>query len=108
MNITTQNHETYTEVLIEGRLDTNTAQEVQDALTKQIEEGNENLLLNLKDLNYISSAGLRVFLVGAKMLEPKGKKINFCNMQDFIKEVFDIAGFSILFNFYNSPDEFQV
>ena len=109
MNITTENFDNYTEIKLDGRLDTNTAPKLEKALMALLDEGKEDLLINFTDLNYISSSGLRVLLVAAKSLDTKAKdkKLNFCSLQDFIKEVFDIAGFSVLFNFFNTPEEFK-
>lgn len=108
MKITVEKIENYTEFIIEGRLDANTSQELEDVLTKEINDGEKNVLINFKGIDYISSSGLRVFLIAAKMLESKSKKLNFCSMQDYIKEVFDIAGFSILFNFYDSKEAVKI
>jgi len=51
-----------------------------------------------KELKCISSSGLRVLLVAAKKLSTTGKKLTISAMQDHIKEVFDISGFTELFN----------
>ena len=82
------------ETLIEivGRLDTNTA----PALDKTINEdipANQNLVLDLKGLEYISSAGLRVLLGAQKKMQKDGslKLINVC---DEIMEVFEMTGFA--------------
>ena len=108
MKIDVEKFDNYTELIIHGRLDTNTSPELQTVITGIIEKGAENILINFAALDYISSSGLRVFLIAAKMLDAKGKKLNFCEMKDFIREVFDIAGFSILFNIYNTRDGFGI
>lgn len=98
-------NDNYTEINIEGRLDTNTSAELEKKILELVNDGKEDLIINLSDLVYISSSGLRVFLVAAKSLDEKGKKLNFYGMKDYIKEVFDIAGFSILFNIYNKRED---
>lgn len=95
----------FTEIKLNGRLDTNTSQDLESIMTDILSKGDENILVNFEELIYISSSGLRVFLVSAKKLGVKGKKLNFCNMSDYIKEVFDIAGFNIIFNFFHSRQE---
>lgn len=95
----------YTEIKLNGRLDINTSPELDKTFSDILNIGKEDLIIDFTDLVYISSSGLRVFLVAAKTLDEKGKKLNFYGMKDFIKEVFDIAGFSILFNISDSKDE---
>jgi anti-sigma B factor antagonist len=51
------------------------------------------MIVDFKDLDYISSAGLRVILKTTKALNREEGKIMLCTMQDYVKEVFEIAGF---------------
>ncbi len=105
MEITTDKIGNFVELRLSGRLDTNTSQQLEKELIDIINKGEDNIIVNFSDLNYISSSGLRVFLVAAKMLDAKGKKLNFCEMRDFIREVFDIAGFSIIFNIADKKED---
>lgn len=105
MEITSSKVNNYFEIKLNGRLDSNTSLRLEKDIVSIIENGEENILVNFKDLQYISSSGLRVFLVAAKMLEEKGKKINLCNMRDYVREVFDIAGFSAIFNIYDTKQD---
>lgn len=95
----------YTEIKLTGRLDSNSSSMLEKVITDTINEGNDNILINFNDLIYINSSGLRVFLVAAKMLKTKGKKLNFFGMRDFISEVFNIAGFTSMFNIGKSRVE---
>ncbi len=63
------------------------------------------LLIDLKDLEYISSAGLRVFLLGAKMMDAKGGRVLLCALRENVREVFDISGFTDLFGIYGAEEE---
>lgn len=84
--------ENETEVLaISGRLDTQTAPALEQELDN-IGEGCKMLILNLSDLEYISSAGLRVILKIQKYMETKGKMKLTC-VNENVMEVFDITGF---------------
>jgi anti-anti-sigma factor len=49
--------------------------------------------------------GLRVFLLAAKRLQARGGKISLCGLQDYIQQVFDLAGFSSILSIYASRDE---
>ena len=105
MEIKIDKENKFTIVQLIGRLDSNTSLSLEKKLLELLEKNEDNLLIDCTHLNYISSSGLRVFLVAAKLLETKKQKLNFCCMKDFIKEVFDIAGFSTLFNIYTSRKE---
>ena len=95
----------YTGIRLSGRLDTITSSELETAINEILDKGTLNLIIDFAELTYLCSSGLRVFLVAAKKLDLKGKKIIFCGMRDYIKEVFDIAGFTGLFTFFNVCEE---
>ena len=79
-------------VEVKGRLDTTTAPELEAAL-KESMEGIEELTLNFAELEYISSAGLRVLLSAHKMIMKKGgMKVTHAN--EMVMEVFEVTGFS--------------
>jgi anti-sigma B factor antagonist len=80
-----------------GRLDSNTSPEFEQRLFKVIEDGERSVIVDFGELDYISSAGLRVLLKAAKQLKRSQGKIVLCSMKDYIKEVFEIAGFVALF-----------
>lgn len=77
---------------LEGRLDTVTAPELEEAL-KDALEGVEELILDFEKLDYISSAGLRVLLVAQKTMSQQGS-MKIRNVNEIIREVFDVTGFS--------------
>ena len=74
-----------------GRLDTTTAPELEAALDEVLENTKE-LIFNLENLEYISSAGLRVILKAQKSMNTKGS-MKLTGVNDSIIEVFDITGF---------------
>lgn len=75
-----------------GRLDTTTAPELESELKSSI-EGVKTLILDFANLEYISSAGLRVLLAAQKIMNNQGE-MNVINVNDEIKEVFEITGFN--------------
>ena len=77
---------------VTGRLDTITASALEKTINENL-EGVKNLVLDLKSLEYISSAGLRVLLSAQKKMEQIGsmKVINVCEL---VMEVFEITGFA--------------
>ena len=76
---------------VSGRLDTTTAPELEAALDEVLENTKE-LIFNLENLEYISSAGLRVILKAQKAMNTKGS-MKLTDVNDSIMEVFDITGF---------------
>ena len=76
---------------VSGRLDTTTAPELEAALDEVLENTKE-LIFNLENLEYISSAGLRVILKAQKTMNTKGS-MKLTGVNDSIMEVFDITGF---------------
>jgi anti-sigma B factor antagonist len=83
-------------VTVEGRIDANTAAEFGKAISALIESGDAKLVLDLEDLEYISSAGLREFLKAAKTLKAKSGKFAVCGLRDYVREVFDMSGFDTI------------
>jgi anti-sigma B factor antagonist len=83
-------------VEVKGRLDTTTASELEAAL-KESMEGIEELTLNFAELEYISSAGLRVLLATQKAMQGKGEMI-VTGVNDIVMEVFEVTGFCDILN----------
>ena len=79
-----------------GRLDTTTAPELEKELKESL-DGVSELALDFAGLEYISSAGLRVLLSAYKLLYGKGT-MKITNINDIVKEVFDVTGFSDILN----------
>ena len=77
-----------------GRVDTITAPELEAAV---VLDGVEELVFDLAQVDYISSAGLRVLLSAQKKMA--GKLMKIANSKPAVKEVFDITGFSDIFTF---------
>lgn len=93
MDITETKHDQYSVFKLNGRLDSNTAMGFEQKLFESIENGAQRLILDFQDLDYISSAGLRVILKATKNLKGADGKLVLCAMQDYVKEVFEISGF---------------
>ena len=80
-----------------GRLDFGSATSFQDTLEKGIAEAAAAKLAVIVDcagLDYLSSAGLRSFLIGARTAQAAGVKLKVCALQKSVGEVFDVSGFS--------------
>ena len=78
---------------LNGRLDSNTSQGFEKKLFQAISDGSKTMVVDFKELDYISSAGLRVILKATKAIKREDGQMMLCSMQDYVKEVFEIAGF---------------
>lgn len=95
-------------VRFEGMIDTVTAAEVEAALMQLLSEGVNKMLLNFEQLSYINSIGLRVILVVAKQLKRIDGELRICSLNEPVREVFDITGFSTILTVKESePDALE-
>jgi len=83
---------------VSGRLDTPAAVKAQQEITPLLENANKAIILDCKDLEYISSSGLRLFLTIRKETAAKGGSIIIENINEDIKKVFMMTGFFNLFD----------
>jgi anti-anti-sigma factor len=102
---------------LSGRLDGTTAKTFEDAILGRIESGSRRLIIELSQLKYISSAGLRVFALAGKRLNTVNGKLVLCGLNktiphhtlnripDPVREVFETSGFSLIFPSYGSHDD---
>jgi anti-sigma B factor antagonist len=90
---------------LSGKLDATTAKTFEDKILGVINSGTQRLVVDLSQLEYVSSSGLRVFLLAAKRLQATDGKIVLCALKDQIRQVFDLAGFSSFLSTYGSRDE---
>ena len=79
-------------VSLAGRLDTATAPKLEEALSESL-EGVKVLIIDMEELDYISSAGLRVLLAAQKTMNRQGE-MKVVHVNDTIMEIFDVTGFS--------------
>jgi anti-anti-sigma factor len=89
----------------EGSLDTQTSPEAQTQLNQLIEGGDKKILVNFEKLHYISSAGLRILLATAKQLKTADGELRICDLNEVVKEVFDISGFSTIFKIFENETD---
>lgn len=85
-------------IALQGQINSANAATVETEVLSVLQKGAKNVLLNMTELSYISSAGLRVVLVLAKRLKQAGGKLVIYGMQPHVREVFDISGFLAILN----------
>lgn len=87
-----------------GRIDGANAREFHVALEEAIDESDTKVILDMENLTYISSAGLRVILMTAKTLQKQKAKFAICTLAPSIQEVFRISGFDRIIPIHESLD----
>lgn len=83
-------------LIINGRIDTTTAPVLEKEILADVKD-NDKLVLDFKDVEYISSAGLRVLLSSHKIMEKKGG-MTVKSINEALEEIFEVTGFSDILN----------
>ncbi len=105
MDITNEQADGVTTVALKGRLDAATARSVEEHLVGLIARGDRKLTIDLEKLAYISSAGLRVFIVAGKQMKASNGRIAICALSPDVAQIFTIAGFTTLFPLFRTRTE---
>lgn len=92
-------------VYINGRLDAYNSNLVEKELNELIDSGKIKIVADLSGVEYISSSGLRVMLSSLKKLNTLGGTLKLSSLQPYVMEVFEIAGFTKLFQIYSDEKE---
>ena len=85
---------------LQGELDAHTASQLEDVLKNLINSNKSNIIVNFKDLDYIASAGLGVFMAYIEDVRSIGGDIKLTNMNDKVYNVFDLLGFPTLYDIF--------
>jgi len=88
-----------------GRLDAKTSPELENKLAAHLARGKKIFLLDFTNLGYLSSAGLRVLVAAAQTAEDNDGKLMLSALCSSVKEIFDVTGFSDLFQIYLSKEK---
>ena len=75
-----------------GRMDSNTAASIEKEILDVISAGSSRVVLDLSQIEYISSAGLRVVVIAAKRLKQRSGLFVLCSLQPLVSEVFEVSG----------------
>jgi len=90
---------------LKGRLSVVGADDLEKQIVQAIDAGAKRLLFVLDDLEYISSAGLRVFYVGIKKLNNDGSCFWFCGLKPAVRSIFDVVGLTPSVRVYATEQE---
>lgn len=105
MEIDQRKEENVLVVSVKGRVDAGTAGELDEAIGKLIEGGERFLVFDLKELDYISSAGLRSFLMIAKKIKATSGKLALFSLQEMVLDVFEVSGFNKIIPIFDTVSE---
>ncbi|MFA4848411.1 MAG: anti-sigma factor antagonist [Methanoregula sp.] len=105
LQITREKRDAIDVIYMSGRLDTNTAIEAEGELKKIIASGSLQIVLNFKNLNYISSSGLRIMILALREMKKRQGDLKLACLRPSVKEILHIAGFDRLFSLYETEEE---
>jgi len=105
MNIKKEKIGIFSVLKIKGRIDTIHSSALEEEVNQLHGSGEKNWIFDCSGMNYISSSGLRVFLVAQKKVISINGKLYLCEMQPAIQEIFRISGFSNLFKIFGTLEE---
>jgi anti-sigma B factor antagonist len=88
-------------VTVSGRVDSNTAPQLEEALQKIVEKGQYNIALDMSDVEFLSSAGLRVMVSVLKRCRDRGGNLLIADPSDRVTQVLQLAGLTDLFTVYD-------
>jgi anti-sigma B factor antagonist len=84
-------------VALEGFVDAHTAPQFEDAIQKAVDSGTVRIVVDCEKLNYISSAGLGVFMSFIEEVRDRGGDIKICGLTPKVRHTFEILGFQDIF-----------
>ncbi|MBR3657276.1 MAG: STAS domain-containing protein [Prevotella sp.] len=86
-------------VVFEGRMDTKSTPEVEEDLKPLFDSESQEIVIDCSNLEYVASSGLRVFLSIALDTQSKGKHVTIKGINSFVSNLFEMSGFTDLFDF---------
>ncbi len=104
MKIEEQTIDSMVVVSLDGRVDGSTAPDLEKHISAVVERGDTRILLDCSQMDYISSAGLRVVLVGAKKCQQGGGKLTLCTLRATCKSVMEVSGFLTMLDYYDTRE----
>lgn len=90
---------------LQGELDAHTAEEFEAALLHVINQGSNRIVISGEQLSYISSVGLGVLMAHIDIIRTAGGDLKVAQLQPAVAKVFDLLGFQLLFEIYESKEE---
>ncbi len=106
MNLNIKRVDNVVVVYLAGRLDVHLSAEIEKEINKIIQnESDMHLLMNLQNVEYMSSSGLRIFVSTMRILKEQKRMLKLCNMNNAVKKIFEVVELMDMFDIYDSEDE---
>ena len=105
MQITQSEKNGFLIIYLDGRVDSTQVSEFGRQILDLVENNDKNLIINCRDLKYINSLGLRIFLTAQKKIIKRKGKLYLCELAQPVLETFAISGFSSIFKIYETEEE---
>jgi anti-sigma B factor antagonist len=91
---------------LSGRLDVQLSISLEKEIHQLIQsEPDSHILLNLSDVKYMSSSGIRIFVSTMRILKENSKKLKLCNLNEPVKKIFEVVELLDMFDVYNTEEE---
>lgn len=90
---------------ITGRMDANNSAEFEKACTPWVDQGTTNILVDMSELSYISSMGLRYFVNVGKLLAEKQGALHICAIQGMAKQLFQVTRLNNVFPMHDTVED---
>ncbi len=106
MNLKTKKIDHVIEIFLSGRLDVQLSAEIEKEIHNIIKsEPQSHLLLNLKEISYLSSSGIRIFISTMRLLKETKRKLKICSMDNEAKKIFEVVELMDMFEIFNTEEE---
>ena len=92
-------------VELDGKLDTNTSIDAEGYFQGLVVSGSNKILVNCEKLEYVSSSGLRIFLLTAQEVRAIDGDLRLCTLNEYVEGVFHVSGFKGIFSIYDDEEE---
>ncbi len=89
----------------EGRLDLHISSQIEEELAKLVDEGNHHIILNLRDVEYMSSSGFRACIATLRKLNTHNGSFKICCVQPDVSRIFEVIELNSLFDVYKTEEE---
>ena len=105
LSIETENRQSVSVMKVRGRVDSETSIELDEALTKLLQEGRNQLVLNLQDVDFMSSAGLRAMVKAYQAAKRSGGDLRLASVSNPVEVILRTVGMIQMMQMYPSDQE---
>lgn len=92
-------------ITVEGSLDADGTQDLENRVVSLLDGGESNILFDFSKLDYINSSGLRVLVMAYQRLKKNEGKVAICGIKDYIQEIFEVSGYDKIFPLFPSKGD---